>query len=59
MYDLKVFAPFYGTNTRCLATRARALGWKPKKTTEDMLAGIKTEVETLLSTKKIDSLRAV
>jgi hypothetical protein len=33
-----------GTNSRCKADRARALGWKPRKTTSDMLASIKGEL---------------
>jgi hypothetical protein len=32
-------------NVRCKATRSRALGWKPVKTTADMLASIKAEVD--------------
>ncbi|THU98280.1 NAD-binding protein [Dendrothele bispora CBS 962.96] len=32
-------------NSRCRSTRARALGWLPKRTTQDMLASIKAEVE--------------
>ncbi|KAI5997250.1 hypothetical protein F5J12DRAFT_851731 [Pisolithus orientalis] len=36
---------FLGTNARCLARRARALGWKPKYTTEDAFKSIKPEVE--------------
>lgn len=32
-----------GTNSRCRADRGRAIGWKPKKTTKDMLASIKHE----------------
>lgn len=32
-----------GTNSRCRADRGRELGWKPKKTTKDMLASIKLE----------------
>ncbi|KAN0073836.1 hypothetical protein V8E55_012090 [Tylopilus felleus] len=34
-----------GTNCKCVATRARALGWKPKYTVDDMLKGIRGEVE--------------
>ncbi|TFK27194.1 NAD-P-binding protein [Coprinopsis marcescibilis] len=33
------------TNARCRAERARLLGWKPKKTTKDMLASIKSEIK--------------
>jgi len=36
---------FFGTSCRCKASRARALGWKPKHTTEDLLKNIKGEVE--------------
>ncbi|KAF9048745.1 hypothetical protein BJ165DRAFT_1053961 [Panaeolus papilionaceus] len=32
-----------GTNSRCRADRARAVGWKPKLTTRDMLASVKFE----------------
>ncbi|KAF9565241.1 NAD(P)-binding protein [Agrocybe pediades] len=32
-----------GTNSRCRADRAKAIGWKPRKTTKDMLASIKQE----------------
>ena len=41
---------YSGTNSRCRADRGRALGWKPKYTTQDMLASIKPEIEAL--TKK-------
>ncbi|KIO01034.1 hypothetical protein M404DRAFT_150977, partial [Pisolithus tinctorius Marx 270] len=34
-----------GTNARCLARRGRALGWKPKHTTEDVFKSIGPEVE--------------
>jgi len=46
------FAPLFGTNSRCLATRAKSLGWKPVKTTKDLLASIKPEIETLLASGK-------
>ncbi|PIL36717.1 hypothetical protein GSI_00406 [Ganoderma sinense ZZ0214-1] len=36
---------YSGTNSRARADRGRALGWKPKYTTQDMLASIKPEVE--------------
>jgi len=32
-----------GTNSRCRADRSRGIGWKPRKTTKDMLASIKHE----------------
>ncbi|KAG6379927.1 hypothetical protein JVT61DRAFT_10494 [Boletus reticuloceps] len=45
-----------GTNSRCKAKRARALGWKPKYTTEDMLKSIRGEVEWQLKFKQQSSL---
>ncbi|KAI0370392.1 NAD-P-binding protein [Pilatotrama ljubarskyi] len=36
-----------GTNVRCRAERSRAIGWKPLKTTEDMLASIGPEIEDI------------
>lgn len=33
-----------GTNSRCKSDRARALGWKPRKGSSDMLASIKGEL---------------
>ncbi|KAH9895219.1 NAD-P-binding protein [Cubamyces lactineus] len=38
-----------GSNSRCRAERSRAIGWKPEKTTEDMLASIKPEIQYMLS----------
>ncbi|KAI0358736.1 NAD-P-binding protein [Trametes cingulata] len=38
-----------GSNSRCRAERSRAIGWKPRKTTEDMLASIKPEIQYMLS----------
>jgi len=32
-----------GTNSRCRADRGRGIGWRPRKTTHDMLASIKQE----------------
>jgi hypothetical protein len=40
---------FLGTSGRCKASRGRALGWKPKYTTEDLLKSIKGEVEWQLT----------
>jgi len=37
-----------GTNCRSRADHSRAIGWKPTKTTEDMLASIRPEVEIFL-----------
>ena len=39
---------YWGTNSRARATHSRSLGWKPKYTTQDMLASIKPEVEAIL-----------
>lgn len=33
-----------GTNARCRADRSKAIGWKPRMETKDMLASIKQEV---------------
>jgi len=39
---------FWGTNSRCRANRSRLIGWKPVKTTEDLLASIRPEIEAIL-----------
>ena len=39
---------YWGTNSRARGTRPRALGWKPKYTTEDMLKSAREEVEDLV-----------
>ncbi|EJF65198.1 hypothetical protein DICSQDRAFT_50371 [Dichomitus squalens LYAD-421 SS1] len=38
-----------GSNSRCRGQRARAIRWNPRKTTEDMLASIKPEIQYMLS----------
>ncbi|CCM05823.1 uncharacterized protein FIBRA_08057 [Fibroporia radiculosa] len=38
---------YSGSNSRCRADRGRSIGWKPTKTTTDMLKSIKPEVELL------------
>jgi len=43
---------YLGSNSRCRANRARALGWKPVKTTKDMLDSIKVEVEAFIKKKE-------
>ena len=43
---------YSGTNSRCRANRARALGWKPKYTSEDMLKSIRPEVEACLKKQR-------
>ncbi|KAF7325704.1 hypothetical protein MKEN_00420600 [Mycena kentingensis (nom. inval.)] len=40
---------YLGSNSRCRATHSRSLGWKPAKTTSDLLASIKAEVEAIAS----------
>jgi len=37
-----------GTNSRCRGDRSRSIGWKPTKTTKDMLASIEPELDALL-----------
>jgi nucleoside-diphosphate-sugar epimerase len=37
-----------GTNSRCKAERARELGWKPQKTTQDMLSSVKDEISSII-----------
>jgi len=39
---------FMGSNSRCRANRSRSIGWKPVRTTKDMLASVQPEVEALL-----------
>ncbi|KAF5382083.1 hypothetical protein D9615_004318 [Tricholomella constricta] len=46
-------SPYLGSNSRCRANRSRAIGWKPTKTTADMLASVKLEVEASLNRKPI------
>ncbi|KAG6901123.1 hypothetical protein C0995_000372 [Termitomyces sp. Mi166 len=44
---------YLGTNSRCRANRSRAIGWKPTKTTADMLASIKPEVTASLHRRAV------
>ncbi|KDR76268.1 hypothetical protein GALMADRAFT_247574 [Galerina marginata CBS 339.88] len=39
---------FWGTNSRSRANRSRLIGWKPVKTTEDLLASVRPEIEAIL-----------
>ncbi|KAI0789836.1 hypothetical protein C8Q75DRAFT_762663 [Abortiporus biennis] len=48
-FGSEMFGYFFGTNSRCRANRGRALGWKPTRTTADMLASIKAEVERVIA----------
>jgi len=47
-YRKRPLLNYLGTNSRCRGERARSVGWKPVKTTEDMLASIKPELDELL-----------
>jgi len=38
-----------GANSRALAERSKAVGWKPVKTTADFLASIRSEVESVIA----------
>jgi hypothetical protein len=38
---------FLNSNARCRADRSKAVGWKSKKTTKDMLVSIKEEVHSV------------
>ncbi|KAF7336223.1 hypothetical protein MVEN_02170100 [Mycena venus] len=42
---------YLGSNSRCRATRSLSIGWKHVKTTEDMLASIRSEVEAIIKKK--------
>ncbi|KAI0342702.1 NAD(P)-binding protein, partial [Trametopsis cervina] len=39
----------YGASSRCLAKRARQYGWKPVKSTHDMIKSIEEEVVTIVN----------
>lgn len=39
---------YLGSNSRGLANNSKAIGWKPKRTTEDFLASIRPEIEEIL-----------
>ncbi|KAF7348993.1 hypothetical protein MVEN_01420300 [Mycena venus] len=42
---------YLGSNSRCRATRSLSIGWKPVKTTKDMLASIRSETEAVIKKK--------
>ncbi|KAJ7222841.1 NAD(P)-binding protein [Mycena haematopus] len=42
---------YLGSNSRCRATHSLSIGWKPVKTTKDMLASIQPEVEAIIKKK--------
>ncbi|KAF8807005.1 NAD(P)-binding protein [Phlegmacium glaucopus] len=39
---------YFGTNSRAVANRSRSIGWKPVKTTKDLLASVKPELDALI-----------
>ncbi|PAV17650.1 NAD-binding protein [Pyrrhoderma noxium] len=39
---------FFGTNSRCIASRARSIGWNPKHSTADLMASIRPEIEEMI-----------
>ncbi|KAJ7870909.1 NAD-binding protein [Mycena olivaceomarginata] len=45
-------APLIGSNAKCSANRARALGWKPAKTTSDFLACVRDAATSYASAGK-------
>jgi hypothetical protein len=42
---------YLGTNSRCRADHSRSIGWKPTKTTKDLLASIKPELDEVLKSR--------
>jgi len=51
---MKYFGGYYlGSTCRCRANHSRAIGWKPTKTTTDLIASLKFEVEALLDSKPL------
>lgn len=38
----------WGSNARARGTHSRAIGWRPRYTTQDMLGDVKREVQTIL-----------
>ncbi|KAJ7593067.1 NAD-binding protein [Mycena floridula] len=46
----KYFGSAYlGSNSRCVSRRSYAIGWSPKKTTSDLFASVKPEVEHFIA----------
>lgn len=39
---------YLGTNARGVANRSRSIGWKPVKTTKDLLASVKPEIAAII-----------
>ncbi|RDB19487.1 Uncharacterized protein C2A9.02 [Hypsizygus marmoreus] len=46
-------SPFLGVNSRCKGNRSRAIGWNPVKTTADLLASIKPDLEASFHRKSV------
>ena len=46
---------FKGTNCRVVANRSRSIGWKPVKTTKDLLASVKPEVVAFIQKYNIQT----
>lgn len=49
---LQLSGIYFGANSRARGTHSRSLGWKPKFTTDDMLASIKPEMEAILKSQQ-------
>ncbi|GLB40153.1 putative NAD-P-binding protein [Lyophyllum shimeji] len=43
---------YLGSNARCRANHSRLIGWRPKKTTRDMLASIPDEIAVAMAGKR-------
>ncbi|KAL0572608.1 hypothetical protein V5O48_009352 [Marasmius crinis-equi] len=48
LFSIPVPVSMMGSNARCRANRPKAVGWKPSKTTADMLASIKPEADAAI-----------
>ncbi|GJE97532.1 NAD(P)-binding protein [Phanerochaete sordida] len=48
----------WGLNVRCRAAHARALGWAPRYSTQDMLASVQGEVEAVAGTRSYETFKA-
>ncbi|KAJ7174949.1 NAD-binding protein [Mycena crocata] len=47
-------ATYFGSNSRCRANRSLSIGWKPSKSTGDMLASIKPEMDASIKKAAAD-----
>ncbi|CAL1702850.1 unnamed protein product [Somion occarium] len=47
-----------GTNARCRANKARALGWNPTKTSQDMFDGLNLQVDALVKAMQAKQQKA-